>query len=63
MDSLGEKIEKILEAKGMSQRQFALKAGVAPSNLNHYIKGRKNPGKKVMEKLCNTLNVSKSYLL
>jgi len=63
METLGEKIEKILEEKGMSQRQLAIKMGISPSSLNQYVRGHKNVGLKVILKLCKTLDVSSDYLL
>lgn len=63
METLGEKIKKILEEKGMSQRQLAIKMGISPSSLNQYVRGRKNVGLKVILNLCKTLDVSSDYLL
>lgn len=63
METLGEKIKKILEEKGMSQRQLAIKMGISPSSLNQYVRGRKNVGLKVLLNLCKTLDVSSDYLL
>lgn len=63
METLGEKIKKILEEKGMSQRKLAQKMGISPSSLNQYVRGRKNVGLKIILKLCKTLDVSSDYLL
>lgn len=63
METLGEKIKKILEEKGMSQIQLAIKMGISPSSLNQYVRGRKNVGLKVILNLCKTLDVSSDYLL
>ena len=63
METLGEKIKNILEEKGMSQRQLAIKMGISPSSLNQYVRGRKNVGLKVILNLCKTLDVSSDYLL
>lgn len=63
METLGEKIKKILEEKGMSQRKLAQKMGISPSSLNQYVRGRKNVGLKVILNLCKTLDVSSDYLL
>lgn len=63
METLGEKIEKILAEKGMSQRQLAKEMGISPSSLNQYVRGRKNVGLKIILNLCKTLDVSSDYLL
>ena len=63
METLGEKIKKILEEKGMSQRKLAQKMGISPSSLNQYVRGRKNVGLKIILNLCKTLDVSSDYLL
>lgn len=37
---LGNKIRKLIEEAEISQRQFAIRVGISPSGLSHFLKGR-----------------------
>ena len=63
MSSLGEKLQKVQQSFGFTQKQLAEKAGVHFKSLNNYLTGRTTPNADVLERLCRQLNLSPSWLL
>lgn len=62
-DSFGEKLEKILDKKWMTQRELANKLNIPPSTLNGYIKGYREPNIQFIRKIVAVLNISADELL
>lgn len=61
--SFGEKLEKILNKKLMTQKELANKLNVPASTLNGYIKGYREPNIQFIKKVVAALNVSADELL
>lgn len=43
MSEVKEKIRKVVDASGLTQLQFALKAGILPTTLPNYLAGNRKP--------------------
>ena len=54
---------KVLEEKGMSQKQLAGEIGISPSRVNDYISGRSEPTLKIARLLCRVLNIPPAAML
>jgi transcriptional regulator with XRE-family HTH domain len=59
----GSKIRELREERGYSLAELAKKAGISLSYLSEIERHTKKPSLKTIEKLANTLNISKSMLL
>lgn len=53
----------MLEAKGMSQREFAKKIGIQEASLSRYIKGERLPKVTIGNKIAEELGCTLAYLL
>lgn len=58
--NVGKRIRDLRLAKGLSQEQLALSADITPTYLGLVERNLKNPTLKVIEQICNSLNVSLS---
>lgn len=58
MDQIGYRIKQLLEAKEMTQKELAEKAGLHPSHLNRILNMRSGSSCLTIEKLASVLNVS-----
>ena len=54
----GERIHELRTKQGLSQEQLALRAEITPTYLGLVERNLKNPTIKVIEQLCNSLNIS-----
>jgi transcriptional regulator with XRE-family HTH domain len=52
-----------LELTGMTQESLAKKAKITPSNLNHFISGRREPRVKNLRKLSEATGISIEKLI
>lgn len=59
IESFGEKLKRLLEEKGMSQRQLAIRSGIEREYINQIIKGKvKKPGLDKTQKIAEGLGES-----
>lgn len=56
--NIGERIHDLRIESGLSQEQLALRADITPTYLGLIERNIKNPTIKVIEQLCNALNIS-----
>jgi transcriptional regulator with XRE-family HTH domain len=54
---IGEKIRKVLEERGISQKQFAIETGIAAPKLNLILTGKRRLKIEELEIICYVLNV------
>ena len=57
MEHIGEKIRKVLEERGISQKQFAIETGIAAPKLNLILTGKRRLKIEELEIICYVLNV------
>ncbi|MES0337513.1 MAG: XRE family transcriptional regulator [Candidatus Magnetobacterium sp. LHC-1] len=55
------KIVRIIEQRGIKQRELAEMIGVMPQNLNAYMTGKRGFGKKNIERIAKALNVPAEF--
>ena len=58
--NLGERIHELRMNSGLSQEKLALRANITTTYLGQLERNAKNPTVKVIEQLCNQLNISLS---
>lgn len=56
--NLGQRIRQLRTARKLSQEQLALRSNITPTYLGLIERNLKNPTVKVVEQLCNSMNVS-----
>ncbi|QEH69759.1 helix-turn-helix domain-containing protein [Cellulosilyticum sp. WCF-2] len=61
--TIGQKIKKLRENKGLSQKALGELAGISDSIISAYEKDRKKPGRDTVIKLAAVLNVDVNYLV
>lgn len=59
---VGDRIRRIREERGLSQRRLAQLAGIGQSFLSQVERGEKDPGIKTLLNICKALNVSIAHL-
>lgn len=62
MNSIGQKIEELLEEQNMSQRELSKKVGITEATMSRYINGLRVPKADILSKIANALNVTTDYL-
>ena len=61
--AFAKRLKKALKAKGMSQRQLALKIGVVPPAICYYCSGKTQPRVSILRDICKCLGVSADYMI
>lgn len=61
--SLGEKIKKLRNEKGLSQEKFGKKTGIHPNHVGKYEANKTVPSADKLRKIAEVLEVSADYLL
>lgn len=56
--NLGQRIHQLRTDRKLSQEQLALRSNITPTYLGLIERNLKNPTVKVVEQLCNSMNVS-----
>ena len=56
--NLGQRIHQLRTERKLSQEQLALRSNITPTYLGLVERNLKNPTVKVVEQLCNAMNVS-----
>ena len=59
---IGSKLIRYRNVRGLSQRQFAMRVGMAPSQLSRYERGHAQPSLRTLERLARALRVRISDL-
>jgi transcriptional regulator with XRE-family HTH domain len=59
----GEMLRKAREEKGLTQAEFAQRAGFQPSAIAHFEAGRRSPSLDNLRRLADALSVTIDYLL
>lgn len=62
MDSLGYRLRKLRDDKGLSQKEVAQLVGISAVNLSRYERDKRIPNKKTLHKIAEFYEVSPSYL-
>jgi len=62
-DIFQERLKIVRELRGFSQTDLAEKAGLQPSAVSHFEKGRRAPSFDNLKKLANALAISVDYLV
>lgn len=57
MLNFGKAIQKYRAQEGLTQKEFARKAGITPSYLSSLEKGKKEPSIALIKKICNVLKL------
>ncbi len=63
MESMGERIKKLIKKKGISQKELAEKTGCTEAAISHYIKGDRIPRSSVLTKIAIALDTTSEYLM
>ena len=61
--TIGQRIKKILDNQGMTQKELAEKAGVTELAISRYVHDERIPQTLILIDICDTLHVSSDYLL
>lgn len=61
--TIGQKLKKVLNDRGMMQKELAEKIGVNEMVISRYIHGGRIISVPILVEICKTLNVSADYLL
>lgn len=57
-----ERLNKLFNAKGKSQRGFAIEVGIQPPTLNRYLNTDREPDISSVLKICDTYNISLDWM-
>lgn len=63
MANLGERIKRLLNEKGITQKELAEMVGCTDAAISHYIKGDRVPRSKVLSKIALALGTTSDYLM
>jgi len=61
--SIGERIKKAREEKGISQKAFSEHGGWFQSEVSRWERGKRNPDVNSVIKICKVLGVTSDYIL
>ncbi len=61
--TVGERLKKVLDEKGIMQKELAEKIGVNEMTVSRYVHGGRIVSVPVLIEICRVLNVSADYLL
>lgn len=56
--NIGERVRQLRIKCGLSQEQLALQADITPAYLGLVERNQRNPTVRIIEQICNTLNIS-----
>lgn len=63
MDIFIKRLQKVLEEKNITQREFARLVGVTEVTISRYLNGERKPRIEIIDRMAEVLNVSTDYLL
>lgn len=61
--TIGERLKRIIRMRGMTQKQLAEKAGIPEPSLSQYLRGKRIPRTKTIQKICDALSISPLILV
>ncbi len=62
-NTMGDRIKEMLEKRGMTQKELAIKANITEAAISHYIKGDRVPRSTVLAKIALAMGTTPEYLL
>ena len=63
METIGDRLKKVLNSQNMMQKELAEKVGVNEMAISRYIHGGRIPQTLILIDICKVLHVSADYLL
>jgi len=57
-ESMGERIARLMKAKNLSQKEFAVAIGSTEASVSRYLSDAREPGAKVLVKIADVLGVT-----
>lgn len=63
MAEIGKRIKGLLDKRGMTQKELAVKVGCTEAAISHYIKGDRIPRSSVMTRIAIALDTTSEYLM
>lgn len=57
------RLEELLKARKMTQKELAAKSGVTEAAMSHYVKGDRMPRSAVLSRIAISLNTTSDYLM
>ena len=63
MTGIGARLKELLEKKGMTQKELAVRVGCTEAAISHYIKGDRVPRASVLSKIAFALDTTSDYLM
>lgn len=63
METTKNRIKKMTELLGITQKDIAQAAHIRESSISNYVNGISEPGQKTLKKIANTFNISASWLM
>ena len=63
LDTLGERLDFLIDLKGLRKKDISDELNIAPNTLSGYISGSRNPDVNMLKKIAQYLNVSTDFLL
>ena len=63
MKGFGERIAKLLEIEGYTQRELATMIGVTDAALSRYLRNEREPKMEIIANIATALNTTTDYLL
>ena len=61
--TIGQRIKKILDSQGMTQKELAEKVDVTEVTIRRYVHDERIPQTLILIDICDALHVSSDYLL
>ncbi len=62
-NGFGQRLEKLLRDRHMTQKELAEKAGVTEAAMSHYIKGDRTPRSSVLARIAMALDTTSEFLM
>lgn len=63
MNQFSIRLEELLKAQRMTQKELAEKSGVTEAAISHYLKGDRTPRSSVLSRIAIVLNTTSDYLM
>lgn len=57
------RLAELIKERGMTQKEFARELNLAPTTLNNYVKGQREPDLDTIGKFCDFLGCTADYLM
>lgn len=63
MSIFSDRLTALMRAKGLTQKEFAVKANITESAMSYYVKGVRTPSGEVLARIAKALDTTTDYLL